>query len=567
MKTDFDATGDVRAVDLLAAFVGIWRANRSGLVRFTRPGSSAGFDFADGELVGAFSSDPRFEASAILVRAGKLDAAALERLTVPPGTDGALAALQAGILTRREWKWGEKIRAIEILAELLGWPDGKYLFDFDARPIRAEFSLAIPRLILELFLRSRDRHLVDHQLGPMDLPLTRSEKFDEEFATFGLTADAESVVHLIDGEASASEICARAPAEEFAVLKLLAALRTLDLLRPEAGAVAAPVLEPVIGRREVDEPLASEREANETLPPPVTSPPEEIESESKRFSFPSIDPFPSPATTPQLPSEVPIESIQDPEADDPALDVEVGDVAPGWEDAPPARRDWESPSDDLDRELDTAIDPPVPPGGGFPLARLLWILLGVLVVAVAGLVFFRSRRGPETVTAANRAAARPSAPAPHPAMAAALATPTAVVTLPAAPSPTRVVPPTPTARSRLAKPTAVPTKPAASKSPEPGRAQWVARARSDRRKLDQDPRTRYAIQLELACETPSLAEAWKHDQPPGSMWLLPMPHQGKDCFRVLWGRFPSLEAARKAKGGAPLFFSTTTNHPAVVSVR
>jgi len=567
MKTEFDATGDVRSVDLLAAFVGIWRENRSGSVRFTRSGSSAGFDFADGELVGAFSSDPRFEASAILVRAGKLDAAALERLTVPPGTDGALAALQAGILTRREWKWGEKIRAIEILAELLGWPDGKYLFDFEARPPRAEFSLAIPRLILELFLRSRDRHLIDHQLGPMDLPLARSAKFDEEFATFGLTADAESVVHLIDGEASASDICARAPAEEFAVLKLLAALRTLDLLRPEAGAVAAPVLEPVMGRREAEEPIVSEGEAKETLPPPVVSPPKEIESEAKRFSFPSIDPFPSPATTPPLPSELPIESIPDPEADDPALDVEVGDVAPGWEDAP-ARRDWESPADDLDRELDTAIEPPVPPGGGFSWGKTLWILLGVLVVAVAGLVFLRSRRGSETVTVANRATARPTAPAPRPAMvAAALVTPTAVVTLPSAPSPARVVPPTPTARSRQAKPTPIPTKPPASKSAEPGRSQWVARARSDRRKLDQDPRTRYSIQLELACETPSLAEAWKHDQPPGSIWLLALPHQGRDCFRVLWGRFPSLEAARKAKGGAPLFFSTTTNHPAVVSVR
>jgi len=566
MKTEFDATGEVRAVDLLAAFVGIWRENRSGSVRFTRSGSSAGFDFADGELVGAFSSDPRFEASAILVRAGKLDSAALERLTVPPGTDGALAALQAGILTRREWKWGEKIRAIEILAELLGWPDGKYLFDFEARPPRAEFSLAIPRLILELFLRSRDRHLIDHQLGPMDLPLARSAKFDEEFATFGLTADAESVVHLIDGEASASDICARAPAEEFAVLKLLAALRTLDLLRPEAGAAAAPVLEPAMGRPEAEEPIVSEREAKETLPPPVVSPPEEIESEAKRFSFPSIDPFP-PATTPPLPSELPIESIPDPEADDPALDVEVGDVAPGWEDAP-ARRDWESPADDLDRELDTAIEPPVPPGGGFSWGKTLWILLGVLVVAVAGLVFLRSRRGSETVTAANRATARPTAPAPRPAMAAAaLVTPTAVVTPPSAPSLARVVPPTPTARSRQAKPTPIPTKPPASKSAEPGRSQWVARARSDRRKLDQDPRTRYSIQLELACETPSLAEAWKHDQPPGSMWLLALPHQGRDCFRVLWGRFPSLEAARKAKGGAPLFFSTTTNHPAVVSVR
>src|SRR5207253_2077967 len=98
-----------------------------------------------------------FESSAILVRAGKLDAAALERLSVPEGTDGALAALQAGILTRREWRWGEKIRAIEVLADLLGWNDGKYYYDSEARPQAGDFTLTIPRLVLELFLRSRDR--------------------------------------------------------------------------------------------------------------------------------------------------------------------------------------------------------------------------------------------------------------------------------------------------------------------------------------------------------------------------------------------------------------------------
>src|SRR5215470_3931388 len=262
MKTEFDASGDIRSVDLLAALVTIWRGAQSGSVRFTRSGSSAGFDFAEGEVVAAFSSDARFETGAILVRAGKLDGAALEKLSVPPGEDGALASLQAGILTRREWKWGEKIRAIEILAELLGWPDGKYLFDFDARPSRGEFSLAIPRLILELFLRSRDRHLIDHQLGPTDVPLTRSEKFEEEFASFGLTADAESVVHLIDGEASASEICSRAPAEEFAVLKLLAALRTLGLIQQASPDAAPAILEPPARARE---PVDSEAEAKETL--------------------------------------------------------------------------------------------------------------------------------------------------------------------------------------------------------------------------------------------------------------------------------------------------------------
>src|SRR5262249_31949457 len=155
---------------------------------------------------------------------GKLDAGALDRLTVPEGSDRSLAAMQAGLLTRREWKWGEKIRAIEVLSDLLTWNEGRYLVEPDTRSVSSELKLPIPRLLLELFLRSRDRALVEHQLGSADAPLTRSERFDAEFAAFGLTADAESVVRLIDGQTSAREIAAKAPADSFAVEKLLAAL-------------------------------------------------------------------------------------------------------------------------------------------------------------------------------------------------------------------------------------------------------------------------------------------------------------------------------------------------------
>ena len=295
MKTEFDASGDIRSVDLLAALVTIWRRARSGSVRFTRSGSSAGFDFAEGELVAAFSSDARFETGAILVRAGKLDGAALEKLSVPPGADGALAALQAGILTRREWKWGEKIRAIEILAELLGWPDGKYLFDADARPSRGDFSLAIPRLLLELFLRSRDRHLVDHQLGPTHVPLRRSPNFDAEFTSFGLTADAESVVHLIDGQATATDICDRAPAEEFAVLKLLAALKTLGLLVGEEEASPGPAAEPPL-------PPLAELPVAEPEPIPAEEGEDSLHEEEREDEFASMpdvdDLIPSTAREP-----------------------------------------------------------------------------------------------------------------------------------------------------------------------------------------------------------------------------------------------------------------------------
>ncbi|HEY6931159.1 MAG TPA: hypothetical protein VJA66_15910, partial [Thermoanaerobaculia bacterium] len=542
----------------------------SGSVRFTRSGSSAGFDFADGELAAAFSSDARFETGAILVRAGKLDGAALEKLAVPPGTDGALAALQAGILTRREWKWGEKIRAIEILAELLGWPDGKYLFDADARPSRSDFSLAIPRLLLELFLRSRDRHLVDHQLGSTELPLRRSPNFDTEFATFGLTADAESVVHLIDGQATATEICDRAPAEEFAVLKLLAALKTLGLLVDEEVAPPAPAAEP---------PLPPLAELPVALPEPIPAaegeePVLEEEREEGRedeFALPELDdsisraaagePFPAPES-PSSGLPPPLER----ETPEPALDAEVGEAAPRWE-GESVEKEWQTPSDDLDRELDTTVEPQS--SGGPPRSKsLLWILLAILAAAVGTTVLVRSR-GASRETQTTAMAPTPRRIRPSPAVSP-TAAPAALVAspLPSAspvPSPTRAPSRAPTPRPGKATP--APAAPAPAGRSEGSREEWLARARNDKRKLDADRKTRYSIQLELACEVPSLVEAWKHDRPAGSMWLLAVSRGGRDCFRVLWGRFPSIEAAKKAKTGAPAFFTTATNHPAVVAVR
>src|SRR5262249_18288097 len=208
---------------------------------------TAGFQLSAGELTAVTSSESRYETAAILLRAGKLEASTLERLVTPQGSDRALAALHAGILTKREWRWGEKIRAVEVLSDLLTWIEGDYTFFRSSLREPGEFRLTIPRLILELFLRSRDRSLILHYLGGADAPLLRSASFDSEFSTFGLTSDGEAVVGLIDGKSTAAEIASEAPADAFAVEKLLAALVTLGLIHPEYAAEAgAPTSRPTL---------------------------------------------------------------------------------------------------------------------------------------------------------------------------------------------------------------------------------------------------------------------------------------------------------------------------------
>ena len=599
MKNVFEAEGEIRDVDPLAALVTCWREKTSGALRFMRGASESGFDLEDGEVVAVVSSDPRFDTAAILVRAGKLAADAVDRLA-PQGGDPALLALQTGLLTRREWKWGEKIRAIEALSDVLSWNGGRYRLGTPAAPHAGEFRLPVPRLLLELFLRSRDRNLIDHQLGPPDQTLVRGERFDQEFASFGLTADAESVVRLIDGRSTATEISEKAPAEDFAVRKLLAALVTLGLVHP----VPAPPARPV-ERISAPEPAPDFEEPEAVFPTGEAEGEEEPEADAeppseRMVELPEAQPSlePSPLETGRLDTDLATVAQALPEPRDEMVDLPGSEEPPfdrfasaaprpmPWDEAetpsseepPAAAPRWETPS--ADEPAGEAGEEPAPPERrGIP--PIAWIL-GLLVAAVAAVAVWRART-PSPVPPASAATptAAPAVTFPPPATAAAHAGMSAAAPAMAAMPTAAPLPPTsaPAVAStaipaRAVPPAAspVPRKPAASNAAAPSEAPadsrdaWTRRAETDKRRLASEKHTRYAIQLELVCEVESLREAWKHDRGK-AMWLLPIAHGGRDCFRVLWGRYPTLDAAKKGKSGIPPYFTTARNHPAVVAVR
>ncbi len=600
MRTAFEPEGDIRGVDLLACLVTLWREGASGSLQFSRSGATAGFEIAAGELVGSSSSDPRFETAAILARAGKLDTRTLERLAAPEGADRALLALQAGVLTRREWRWGEKIRAVEILSDLLTWLEGEYSFfrTTEAEGEKVEPRLPIPRLVLELFLRSRDRGLVLKYLGGADVPLARAVNFDAEFATFGLTADAESVVRLIDGAATAEEIASEAPAEAFAVEKLLAALVTLGLVHPEfaAGGAAAMPAEaghagsappaPGEGEEEEEQRQGEAEEAREEEVSGLEEPaapgneePAEVELEEFGEDLPRGDEGAGPRKLREdfgeevLPEEEPMTDAA--LAGGPALEPDLESAAFGRETAPADAGSFEG----RQAEGETGFDRPLGTSTGVSLVErparrsgslLLWTL-AALAVAVAGVLWLRSRGA--APPAEPRAAAAPTPTEVPVALAAPLAGTSAVPTE-AAPGVAPTAAPTqrPTQVRATARPTAPRSTPAPALAPpaaggEGSRQHWLDRAARDAKRLAGDRKTRYAIQLELVCEMGSLVEAFQHDRPAGNMWVLATPFEGRTCFRVLWGRYPTIEAARRGLPGAPRFFSTPKNRPAVTGVR
>ncbi|HEY2797711.1 MAG TPA: hypothetical protein VGK26_07465 [Thermoanaerobaculia bacterium] len=691
MKTTFSEEGDIRSVDVLAALVGLWREGASGALHFSRSGATAGFQLSAGELTGVTSSDARFETAAILMRAGKLEAANIDRLVTPQGGDRALGALHAGILTKREWRWGEKIRAVEVLSELLTWIEGDYVFDRGAHAEAGEFRLTVPRLILELFLRSRDRGLILHYLGGADVPLARGPHFEAEFAAFGLTADAEAVVRLIDGKATAAHISSEGPAEPFAVEKLLAALVTLGLVYPEFVAPEGALKGAPEGAPRSAAPEGAQIAAHEG---PLTVVPEDVAEGARDEHAESLDEdedvreeeiegreeeeqeeeepgSPAPYSeldvrSPTAPEETGTEfeaeqdelggaeAPEDESAESAIGDYEIRDAAAASEPAGPASSgepgdagaalEYDSPEESTDDAAGEGRALPGPTSletleplettapeskGRFPLdyatgvgsaerpgplsgARWLWLL--VLLAAGVGAVILLRGRGaaPTTRIAATRESPTPfptegpmalsavTSPAPTEAApvtpnGAPVAAPTsarpgvaaptsarpqiAATTIVAPRAPTSA-PKAPTAAPRpttrpaatprpVASPRAAPAQAAPAPSSEPPgatRQSWLDRAARDRQKASADRRNHFTIQLELACETQTLVDAWKHDRPAGTMWVLTSPYEGKTCFRVLWGRYPSKDAARRALAGVPSFFSSNHNRPVVTAI-
>lgn len=613
MRTAFGEEGDLRATDVLAALVTLWREGASGSVHFSRSGATAGFLLADGELTSVTSSEARFETASILLRAGKLDAATLDRLSTPQGGDRAFAALQAGILTKREWRWGEKIRAVEVLSDLLTWIEGDYVFDRGAAAAAGEFRLTVPRLVLELFLRSRDRSLVLHHLGGVDVPLVRAPHFDAEFTAFGLTADAEAVVRLIDGKATAAQISSEGTAEPFAVEKLLAALVTLGLVHPEFALAETPSGPAAAedGERAADyEEAAAEEEEEEeesgdlSVPPEASSDPRGLDlAEADLGTEPSDSPDPDDEEESAVDSRsmhTGEEEFNEPRISAPARHAGASDelespldgavLDRGGSDAEPEEEPARADTGALrgDSFSAPAFDGPLNESTGVgsterPRARSagpwLWLLV-LLGGGVAAVILLRSHgsllRAPGLVARPSPTATLPAAAveptlAPSPVAAVPLFPPSPPASAPRsrptrAPAPTARVPAPSPRPAAAATPPRVGAHPAAEAAPGGSRAAWLERAARDRQRASADKKTRYAVQVELACEIPSLVDAWKYDRPAGSLWVLATPFQGKTCFRVLWGRYPTRDAAHRAVAKAPAFFTSARNRPVVAAV-
>jgi len=515
LKEAFEAEGDVASLDLLAALCALGREGSTGRAIFSRGAERIAFVIEKGVLVEveapAESSPPE-----VLVRSGKLQRETYEALVIPAGEDRFAVATASGVVSKKEAAWGRKISAIESLASLLSWTDGSYVFEPLAPEIAAGFRLPIDKWILELFLRSNDRALVMSRIGPTDLPLLKADSFAPAFAALGLTADADAVAGLVDGERSVEEIVRKSRADEFAVLKLLAALISLRLVRPSYESPFPEAAETPAPADPLPDAPADALEDLPDMPPPV--PPG---SEAEPFAETAEAPLPAE------PISLPLFALTAPEPEEPA--------EPPMEPAAPE-------------------PPPGPRGRGRLWAALLFAVLA------AALFWKLGRRRPVSFPPpAAPASAGRSAPAPTPAPA-----------RPTPPEPARRGP----EREEPARKSIVAVAPPAIKAPKPSldanarrqAAPWKRTIEANRRAFEHPGAFGYAIQLELACEEATVTKALRADPSGRQIWIVPYDFRGRSCYRVLWGRYKTLPKARDAKTSVPAMFLRGGNHPAVISL-
>ena len=102
---------------------------------------------------------------------------------------------------------------------------------------------------------------------------------------------------------------------------------------------------------------------------------------------------------------------------------------------------------------------------------------------------------------------------------------------------------TPPANAVVIKPT---PSPASVPAPAGNLAQkYAAMARDFAAK----PVGAYAVQFELVCETASVTKALRDGGE--NVWFVPIAYRGRDCYRVLWGRYDTKAAAEAGVRAVP----------------
>lgn len=522
-----------------------------------------------GDVVFAQSSFALDRLTHLLVERGKLTQAQLDYAlaNLKPGISIGKNLIEMGFITQRDLLETARAQVERIVAAALGTPDEAPTFEpreLDASVVRLPFDT--PLLLLQSLLGLKDREGLLELLGPLNQVVLLQGKRLQELT---LPADLAKLPPLLDGTHTLLELSREALAEPLRLGAFALFLREMGWARLHEM--------PPVDRGVLDLALVPEAEP---LKGPLPDPP--LDTIPSLFS--TIQAAAKPTTNLEHLSEAfdalpePVAPSAEPERDASGFTVETGQAilpTPAFElPEPPALEDTRHPEVEvpiLPGTLTSAAEPLPPPPLEEPLAPrrsrlpILGVSLGLVVAAALGYRWMN----------------RPVGPAP-----AAVQPPPPSGDLPAPPSRPQPAEPAPAEPVRVpaqAEPPKV--EPSKAEPPKPDSAKVAATAKvgtsvADRagalRRGELDlavrqgqqwrkelPAKHWTLRLEIACQGETVRKAvglFPEKDP--DLWVLPLSlRDGRGCYQVFFGHFPSKTAAEAHLKKLPAAFRSEGNRP------
>jgi septal ring-binding cell division protein DamX len=82
-----------------------------------------------------------------------------------------------------------------------------------------------------------------------------------------------------------------------------------------------------------------------------------------------------------------------------------------------------------------------------------------------------------------------------------------------------------------------------------------------------ETRNGFTLQLAIACQEESVKKAARQTRGSVEFFAVPFSLQGKACYRLCWGAYPTLDKAQEAKSSVPESFLAEGASPVVVSIK
>ena len=527
-----------------------------------------------GDVVFASSTHPSDRLTYLLVERGKLTQAQLDYAmeNLKPGLSIGKNLIEMGYITQRDLLDVARAQVERIVLGAIETPGEEPVFEaheLDASVVR--LPLDTPRLLLMNLLEMKDRERLLELLGPLNQVVVLQGRHLQEMT---LPPDLAKLPPLLDGTHTLLELSRESLAEPLR-------LGTFALFLREMGWARLHELPP-LDRQAIDRALRPE-------PEPLSPPMPERPSEGVPSLFSTIEAASRPTTNLEHLSSA-LDGVEMPRAvvDPSGFSAESGQAmlpTPAME-LPPlpeltGRRGEEPPEPEVSIRpstfgpMDVPDELPLPslhadsegkPSGGL-VPLLGGLALGLLLLGGGWWWLNHPRAGakveiPAPVTPAQPVPVKVAPPVPAP-------LPEPPIVEAPKPEPPKPEPPKPEPPKPVPAPPKVAPKPAEIGTSIAERLETLRRgdlefaAKQGEKLLRETRKGQFSLRLEIACMGDTIRRALEVF-PDGKPDLFVVPiklRDGRTCYQVFYGRFPSLAAAEKQVKVLPSIFREGANRP------